>query len=145
MNDQLIDQAKREERVNVSFSSVELAIVHRKALELGFNRPETIRYMVREYNTIVPYFLESRKEFEEYRNKLEKSRDRLEHILETALKNQTEAFSDARAVEEQCRLLQKELDAVYRALNVLDKENRERFEKERERILSGTGGEMVSV
>ena len=53
MNNQLIDQAKREERVNVSFSSVELAIVHRKALELGFNRPETIRYMVREYEKLV--------------------------------------------------------------------------------------------
>jgi len=53
MNDQLIDQAKRDERVNVSLSSRELAIVHRKAAELGFNRPETIRYMIREYEKLV--------------------------------------------------------------------------------------------
>jgi len=131
MNDEFIKQAKRDERVNVSFSDAELKIIQQKALELGFNRPETIRYMVREYGTMMPYLLESRK--------------KLEDIVSSALKNQTEAFSDWVAVENECRLLQKELNVVYRALNVLDKEDRERFEKEREKILSETENKPVPV
>ena len=121
----------RSERLLVSLSGSDREDLQRLCSELNMSQSETFRFLVRERLTKIPYLLESR--------------DRLEHILDTALKNQAEAFHESRLVEEECRLLQKELHAVYMALNVLDKEERERFEKERERILSETGGKMVSV
>ena len=121
----------RSERLLVSLSGSDREDLQRLCSELNMSQSETFRFLVRERLTKIPYLLESR--------------DRLEHILDTALKNQAEAFHESRLVEEECRLLQKELHAVYMALNILDKEERERFEKERERILSETGGKMVSV
>ena len=53
MNDQLIKQAKRDERIHVGFSNAELEIIQQKALELDMTRPETIRYMIREYAKLV--------------------------------------------------------------------------------------------